>query len=158
MKRNVFCAILAIMFVVSMLAGCGSATTSESVSSADTEQTAITSEETETVPETPQETEDSSAAEAAEPSENMEESAEVQGPESIVSYPLGQESETITYWTTIPGNQTSILPNGYNDHFLKETVQEALGVKIDITSVSQIGMGDNTDFNLMIATGAGRIC
>lgn len=151
MKKHILCAILAVVFVFSTLAACGSTTTTTTTTTEEAveETTAVQSE---APAESPAAQEEASAAPASEaPAE--EAPAEEPEAEPAIVYPLGQDSETLTFWTTIPGNQTSIMPNGYNDHFLKQTVEEDLGVKLDITSVSQIGMGDNTDFNLMIASG-----
>lgn len=145
MKKKLLCMMLAVFLAFSLLSGCGSQETSEPVSSA----AAPSAEESE-APE-PEVSETPSQAPAAEASPASAE--ETPEPANVISYPLGQENETITFWTTIPGNQTDILPNGYNDHFLIGDVEEALGVNLDITSVSQIGMGDMTDFDLMIASG-----
>lgn len=142
MKKKLLCMILAAIFVCSVFTGCGDGSTSSAAIEAPSAPA-----ETETTAElTPSpavgEIEISTVASSEEP-----------GPANTVSYPLGQEAETITLWTTIPGNQTDILPNGFNDHFLIDTVKEALGVNLDITSVAQIGFGDTTDFDLMIASG-----
>lgn len=140
MKKRLLCILLSALLILSLLAGCGTqveeAEASESISQE-------TSTPTEPAPTEEPVSDEVSTEEPVAPAE----------PESTISYPVGDGSETVTFWTTIPGNQTDIFPNGYNDHFLIEDVQEALGVKFDITSVPQIGMGDTTAFDLMIASG-----
>lgn len=144
MKKKLFCTILSMLLVISALTGCsgnsdGSGSEGKAASAA---ETASASEAQESTPaQAPVETPESA------------ETASAEAPEHVISYPLDQASEAITFWTTMPGNQTDIFPNGYNDHFLKAAVEEALGVSLDITSSIQIAMGDTTDFDLMIASG-----
>lgn len=143
MKKKLFCTILSMLLVISALTGCSGNSDSGSEGDATSAaETASASEAQESTPaQTPVEAPDSA------------ETASAETPEHAISYPLDQASETITFWTTMPGNQTDIFPNGYNDHFLKTAVEEALGVTLDITSSIQIAMGDTTDFDLMIASG-----
>ncbi len=147
MKKKLLCVLLAFVFILSVLTGCSHNAASSVVSESDSTPIA---EETTSVENVAEETSNVSTEKttvsAAEPEEDQEQT-------NMISYPLEQTSQTITLWTTIPGNQTSILPNGYNDHFLIDDVEEVLGINIDITSVAQIGMGDTTDFDLMIASG-----
>lgn len=147
MKKKMLCAMLAAAFLLSMFAGCSSNSAS-SAAPASAEPSAA-SEETAAVS-APEPT--ATAAPQTQESSTPEEST-LEEPAHTISYPLGQQGETITFWTTIPGNQTDIFPNGYNDHFLINDVEEALGVDLDIISVPQIAMGDTTDFDLMIASG-----
>ena len=148
MKKRILALLLSLMFMLSLLAGCGSDTASEA--------SASTASEPE-IASAPAAAEDPAPTVEAEPepapAESAAEPAEPEEPAVTISYPLSDGSETVTFWTTIPGNQTDILPNGYNDHFLIENVEEALGVNFEITSVAQIGMGDTTAFDLMIASG-----
>ena len=130
-----------------MFAGCSS--NSESSAAPASAEPSAASEETAAVF-APEPT--ATAAPQTQESSTPEEST-LEEPAHTISYPLGQQGETITFWTTIPGNQTDIFPNGYNDHFLINDVEEALGVDLDIISVPQIAMGDTTDFDLMIASG-----
>lgn len=155
MKKRLLCVLLVLTFIMLLIAGCGN-TSSEPATEASSAEPKTSSVETaaepvveSTVPEvleTPAEEDSAAEAEVEEP-----ESPAV--PEVIISYPLDEPGEVLTYWTTMPGNQTDILPNGYNDHFLKEDVEKALGVSLDITSVAQVAMFDNTAYELMIASG-----
>ena len=147
MKKKMLCAMLAAAFLLSMFAGCSS--NSESSAAPASAEPSAASEETAAVS-APEPT--ATAAPQTQESSTPEEST-LEEPAHTISYPLGQQGETITFWTTIPGNQTDIFPNGYNDHFLINDVEEALGVDLDIISVPQIAMGDTTDFDLMIASG-----
>lgn len=147
MKKKMLCAMLAAAFLLSMFAGCSSNSESSAAPasaepSATSEETAANSAPAPANTAAPQVTESSAAEEST-----------LEEPAHTISYPLDQQGETITFWTTIPGNQTDIFPNGYNDHFLINDVEEALGVDLDIISVPQIAMGDTTDFDLMIASG-----
>ena len=148
MKKNILCIVFAVTFLLSMFAGCSSDAAS-SAASAPAENSAETNEMSVAAPEPAVSEEPEIPEEASTP----EEEAPVEEPEYAISYPLEEAGETITFWTTIPGNQTDIFPNGYNDHFLMKDVEEALGVKLDITSVPQVAMFDTTDFDLMIASG-----
>lgn len=143
MKKKLFCTILAILVGISALAGCSG--NSDSGSEGDATSAAETAPASEGQESTP--------AEVATEVPDSAEAASAEDSNSAISYPLDQASDTITFWTTMPGNQTDIFPNGYNDHFLKSAVEEALGVSLDITSSIQIAMGDTTDFDLMIASG-----
>lgn len=147
MKRKMLYAMLAAAFLLSMFAGCSSNSAS-SAAPASTEPSAASEE---TVATSAPEPADTVAPQATESSAS--EGSTLEEPAHTISYPLDQQGETITFWTTIPGNQTDIFPNGYNDHFLINDVEEALGVDLDIISVPQIAMGDTTDFDLMIASG-----
>ena len=142
MKKKMLCAMLAATFLLSMFAGCSS-NSARSTTPASAEPSTVS--DTTAAVSAPEPT-DTTAPKATE-SSTPEESAHT------ISYPLDQQGETITFWTTIPGNQTDIFPNGYNDHFLIHDVEKALGVDLDIISVPQITMGDTTDFDLMIASG-----
>ncbi len=138
MKKKMLCLLLSAALLLAIVSGCGSTTTPEAEVSEKAEtETDAPSAETSPV-------EESDVADA----EPVTETAE-----SALSYPVGDGSETLTFWTTIPGNQTDIFPDGYNDHFLIDYVEDALGVNLDITSVAQVAMGDSTAFNLMIASG-----
>ena len=141
--------LLAAVMLLSMLAACGSSDSSTEETT-ETEEVEEVEEEEEAEEET---AEEETAEEAAE--ETAEEAVEEVEEEtaSLVSYPLGDGSEVITFWTTIPGNQVDLFPDGYNDHFMIDYVESALGVDLEITSVSQVAMDDNTQYNLMIASG-----
>ncbi len=149
MKKKILCVIFAAAFLLSISAGCGSNATSSTAavpaeSSAGTDAVSVVEAPAPEISAAPDPLEETSA---------LDTEAPVEEPEHAISYPLEREGETITLWTTIPGNQTDILPNGYNDHFLMDDVKEALGVNLDITSVPQVAMFDTTDFDLMIASG-----
>lgn len=144
MKKRALCLLFSALFALSLMAGCGTASEGSASESAVSEAT---------VSETVATPEESAATEELPAEVSVAEEAPAEEPSAAISYPIGDGSETITFWTTIPGNQTDIFPNGYNDHFLIDYVEEALGVNIDITSVAQIGMGDTTAFDLMIASG-----
>ena len=148
MKKKMLCAMLAAAFLLSMFAGCSSNSAS-SAAPASVEPSAVSDDAAAHSAPEPADTAAPQATESSAPEESIPE----EEPAHTISYPLDQQGETITFWTTIPGNQTDSFPNGYNDHFLINDVEEALGVDLDIISVPQIAMGDTTDFDLMIASG-----
>ena len=98
--KKLLCTLLAAALIFSMFAGCGGNEVISASEKADSASAAETIVPAENVPD------EETMAPVENELESVSELAEEPEPENQISYPLGQEGETITFWTTIPGNQT----------------------------------------------------
>ena len=123
MKKKLLSLVLVFSLMAVLLAGCGGKTV-------ETEQ-----------PEDPSEV---VAEESVSEDVPAEEVPEERG---TVTYPIGDNSETITYWTTAPGNTKWFL--SWNEMEIISYVNEATGINIWFEEVGETTASEK--FNLMIA-------
>lgn len=146
MKKNLLTILLALAMLLSLLAGCGGET-SQAESSAETaasEESAAPAPETSEAPETPVE------ASTVEPGSTVEDStAEEMSDRPEVTYPLVEETATLTYWQAWPPFLNEISEP--QDAAMFQKLEEATGVKLEITAVSTETAAD--DFMLRCASG-----
>ena len=145
--------LLALLLALSLLAGCGAATSS--VASAPEEPPASVAAEQpaeETPAEQPAEIPEETSAEEVSAAEPPAE--EVQEPEGFVpveySFPLVEETETLTYFATISPNNASFMED-YSTNESVKALEELTGVHIDYSCY--IPENAQTQFNLQAAAG-----
>lgn len=140
MKKKLLSLLLALTMLTVLCAGCGSDTASEKSSAEKAAESASTPAETEAAA-----PEKASTPEESAQSEASEETAE--RPE--ISYPLSDGTATLTYWQAWPPFLSEISEPSDAAMFAK--LEEATGVKLDITAVSTETAAD--DFMLRCASG-----
>lgn len=138
MKKNLLMILLAAAMLLSMLAGCGG----EPAPSASAPESASTVEASEPAPEVP----DAPPAEAPSAEESAVEEVPAREP---IEYPLVEETATLTYWQAWPPFLNEI--SAPQDAAMFQKLQEATGVKLEITAVSTETAAD--DFMLRCASG-----
>ncbi len=138
MKKQLFSLLLALAVLTGMLSGCGS----NSSSSASVPSSAETPEETPTI----------AVAEEGSAEESTEEASETvpEEPAIVIEYPLTDEVETITYWTSYPGLYSNIAED-WNSTICFPVMEEKIGIKLSVTCVSF--MAESEQYGLMIASG-----
>lgn len=144
--------ILALLLALAMLfalSACGTQTTSAASSTEAVETETAAASEAAPDPEPEQET-----APAEEPvaEESLQEEAPVEETVTLepMSYPVGDGSETLTYWYSYP----PFVPNFLDDVSNKEiylAINEAVGVNIQVVGFSLVNASEQ--FQLMIASG-----
>ncbi|MDD6023875.1 MAG: extracellular solute-binding protein [Oscillospiraceae bacterium] len=146
MKKNFLPLLLVLAMMISLLAGCGS--------TASTAQESTTAPDSASVAEAPEE-EAEEAPESDEAEEVVEEDAtsaedveEVVDDREPITYPLVDEPTTLTYWQAWPPFLSAISEPQDAAMFAK--LEEATGVKLEITAVSTETSGD--DFMLRCAS------
>ena len=136
--------ILALVLMLSLLAGCGGTDTqsASAVSEAVSAEAAAPAEEAETPAEEP-------AAEAVSSEEvPVEEATPI--PEDAVSLPL-DETKTLTLWCTLPGDVINLLPDADYDNLPALAYAESItNVHLDTTAIEANSM--QTQFSLMMAS------
>ena len=160
MKKKHFIRVLALLLTLGLLAGCGAAAGSSSAvpaaSEADTAAASAAAPETAETPETaPAEAAEPAEEASAEPAET-EASAEEEVPEEAgfesveYSFPLTEEPETLSYFTTVSPFFTSFMEDySGNDSVL--ALEELTGVHIDYQCY--IPENAQTQFNLQATAG-----
>ena len=154
--KKVFALLLALCMVLSM-AACGNSAAAQSASEADTVAESAVQESAEEAPaeepapaEEEAEAPEASAAEEAASAveeEPVEEAVELLEP---LSYPVGDGTQTLTYWYCYP----PFVPNFLDDVSDKEiyrAIDEAAGVDIQVVGYSLVNASEQ--FQLMIASG-----
>lgn len=138
MKTRLMATLLAIALLVVPLSGCGgAASTVEMAASEEVVSQQVSVEAPEAEPET---------VENPEPGEESvtEEAASVS-----ISYPLDGDDNTLSLFTSFPGNLTSYMST-FGDHPGFQAAETATGVKIQFTEVSMENAA--TQFDLMVAS------
>ncbi len=134
--------LLSILMLVSVLAGCGSSSTTADASSAQTD-TEIGSVEAAAEDEASVAEETATEEEAENPEETAEEVA-------TIAYPI-DGNVTISVWRAFESMMWDGLMEGYSDMPLLETIMTSSGVEIEFVSVNDASSTES--FNLMIAGG-----
>ncbi len=141
MKKNLLALLLALAMMLTLFVGCGGKTDSAAPASSAPEESveapAVPDAET---PDAPVE-----APSAEEPASDVEEVSD--RPE--ITYPLVEETATLTYWQAWPPFLNEISEPGDAAMFAK--LEEVTGVHLDITAVST--ENDANDFMLRCASG-----
>ena len=121
--------LLTLSLLAGLLAGCGSTDTSaaESVAS---EASAAVSE----IPEAPAAEEPEPAEEVSDVEAEPEPEPEAEIPQ--IQYPLVDEPQTLTLWTTFPPPMTNALAGDISQMYSFKVAAEVTGVKLDITSAT----------------------
>lgn len=147
MKKTISLMVV-LTLMLAMLGGCGTTVSSSGESSA-----AMPSEVA--VSETPveQSTEEPAEAVPAEDSaETVEaaESAEEEIPSASIVYPLDAANESLSIWTSFPGNISNYI-SSYSENIVVQELETRTGVHLEFTEVSQ--QTERESFNLMCASG-----
>ena len=152
MKKRFFALLLAFALMLLVFAGCGSTASSNTESAASANSAASAAE---SIAEESAEAEASAAEPAGETSASAEdaEPEAMEGADEIeyaeITYPLVDETVTLTYWQAWPPFLNEI--SAPQDAAMYGALEEATGVHLDITAVST--ENESTDFMLMCAGG-----
>jgi putative aldouronate transport system substrate-binding protein len=146
MKKNLLSLLLACAMVLCLFAGCGDSSTAAS--------SAATTDDTEKVEASVESTTEEAEAPEAQPAEAEASVAEASSVEEVsdrpeITYPLVEETTTLTYWQAWPPFLNDISQP--SDASMFAAMEEITGVKLEIIAVST--ETDSDDFMLRAASG-----